>query len=363
MAEIVKHLEPDLEELRESYRSGKTKEASWRKSQLKGLLTLLKEQEKDIFKALEQDLGKHYAESYRDEVGTLSKSVNLALSSLKDWMSSRKAKLPIAAFPSTAEVFPEPLGLVLIISSWNLPFGLSLEPVIGAIAAGNAVVLKPSELAPASSSLLAKTIPTYLDKKAVKVIEGGVAIGEHLLCCKWDKIFFTGNARVGRIVMTAAANYLTPVTLELGGKCPAIFDSFSSSWDKEMVIKRVLGGKFGTCAGQACIAIDYILVQEGFAPTLVLLLTIPNSSSTFFFSFFVNSGFQTNRKSLFFLQTFQLELLRNMTKKMFGENPRETQSMARIINKQHFLRLKNLLDDPSVQSSIVHGGGMDEDNL
>ncbi|RVW32783.1 Aldehyde dehydrogenase family 3 member F1 [Vitis vinifera] len=325
MAEI-ENLEPDLEELRESYRSGKTKEASWRKSQLKGLLTLLKEQEKDIFKALEQDLGKHYAESYRDEVGTLTKSVNLALSSLKDWMSSRKAKLPIAVFPSTAEVFPEPLGLVLIISSWNFPFGLSLEPVIGAIAAGNSVVLKPSELAPASSSLLAKTIPTYVDKKAVKVIEGGAAVGEHLLRCKWDKIFFTGNPRVGRVVMTAAANHLTPVTLELGGKCPAIFDSFSSSWDKEMVIKRVLGGKFGACAGQACIAIDYILVQEGFAPTL-------------------------------------LELLRKMAKIMFGENPRETKSMARIINKQHFLRLKNILDDPSVQSCIVHGGGVDEDNL
>ncbi|KAL6341338.1 hypothetical protein AAG906_032456 [Vitis piasezkii] len=305
MAEI-ENLEPDLEELRESYRSGKTKEASWRKSQLKGLLTLLKEQEKDIFKALEQDLGKHYAESYRDEVGTLTKSVNLALSSLKDWMSSRKAKLPIAAFPSTAEVFPEPLGLVLIISSWNFPFAFR----------------------PGSSQLFSssKTIPTYLDKKAVKVIEGGAAVGEHLLRCKWDKIFFTGNPRVGRVVMTAAANHLTPVTLELGGKCPAIFDSFSSSWDKEMVIKRVLGGKFGACAGQACIAIDYILVQEGFAPTL-------------------------------------LELLRKMAKIMFGENPRETKSMARIINKQHFLRLKNILDDPSVQSCIVHGGGVDEDNL
>ncbi|MBA0594411.1 hypothetical protein Gorai_011316, partial [Gossypium raimondii] len=132
------------------------------------------------------------------------------------------AKLPSIALLSYAELVPEPLGLILVISSWNFPMGLSLEPLIGAIAAGNAVVIKPSELAAASSSLLANTLPNYLDTQAIKVIEGGPAVGQQLLHHKWDKIFFT-----------EAAKNLTPVTLELGGKCPAILDSLSWSWDKE----------------------------------------------------------------------------------------------------------------------------------
>ncbi|KAK9273287.1 hypothetical protein L1049_018094 [Liquidambar formosana] len=126
-------------------------------------------------------------------IGTLIKSVNFALKHVKEWMSSKKAKLPRIAFPSTAELVPEPLGLILIISSWNFPFGLSLEPLIGALAAGNTVVLKPSELSPKCSSLLANALPTYLDIKAVKVIQGGADVGEKLLHLKWDKILFTGG--------------------------------------------------------------------------------------------------------------------------------------------------------------------------
>ncbi|XP_057954955.1 aldehyde dehydrogenase family 3 member F1-like [Malania oleifera] len=324
--ELHSLLEREIEELRKTYRSGKTRDLCWRKAQLRGLLALLHEREEDIFKALKQDLGKHHVEAFRDEIGALIKSIHFALDGLKGWMSSRKVKLPIAAFPSTAELVPEPLGLVLIISTWNLPIGLSLEPLIGAIAAGNTAVLKPSELAPTCSSLLANAIPCYLDDKAVKVIQGDAKIGEQILQQKWDKIFFTGSVQVGRIVMAAAAYHLTPVTLELGGKCPAVVDSFSSSWDKEMAIKRILKGKFGVCAGQVCIGIDYILVQKEFASTLV-------------------------------------ELLKVMIKKMYGENPKELNSVARIINKQHFFRLRNLLDDPTVKHSIVHGGSLDEDDL
>ncbi|CAK9152451.1 unnamed protein product [Ilex paraguariensis] len=260
------------------------------------------------------------------QVGTVIKSVNYALGNLNQWMSSKKAKLPIVAFPSTAELVPEPLGLVLIISSWNFPLGLSLEPLIGAISAGNVAVLKPSELAPACSSVLAGNIHTYLDNKAVKVIQGGASVSEQLLQHKWDKIFFTGSAQVGRIVMSAAAKHLTPVTLELGGKCPAVVDSLASSWDREAAIKRILGGKFGACAGQACIAIDYILAEKTYTSTLV-------------------------------------EQLKVATKKMFGENPKESYSVARIVNKRHFLRLKNYLDEPMVRASIVYGGSFDEDNL
>lgn len=319
-------LERELEEMREIFSSGKTKEESWRRSQLKGLLSILEDREDDMVEALRKDVGKHPVESYRDEIGTLTKSVTYALKNLKQWMASERAKLPAIAFPSTAELVPEPLGVVLIISSWNFPFGLSLEPLIGAIAAGNVAVIKPSELAPTSAFVLADAIHSYLDIKAIKVIQGGPSIGDQLLQQKWDKIFFTGSTRVGRHVMTVAAQHLTPVTLELGGKCPAVLDSFSGPWNRGMSIKRVLVGKFGSCAGQACIGIDYILTEKTFLTTLV-------------------------------------EELKNFSKTMFGKNPKEANSIARIINKNHFLRLKALLDDPMVKASIVYGGTLDEDNL
>ncbi|KAF4351028.1 hypothetical protein G4B88_028828 [Cannabis sativa] len=314
--ECQKNLQGDLESMRVFYRSGATKEISWRKSQLKGLLTFLEENEADIMNALKQDLGKHYNEAFRDEVGTLIKSLNLALKSLKTWMSPKKARLPAIALLTTAELVPEPLGLVLIFSSWNFPFGLSLEPLIGALAAGNTAVLKPSELSPTCSFILANTMPSYLDGKAVKVIQGGSDVGEQLLQHRWDKIFFTGSPRVAQIVMSAAAKFLTPIVLELGGKCPAVFDSLSYSWDREAAVRRILVGKFGTCAGQACITIDHVLVEKNFLPILV-------------------------------------DLLKTNTRKMFGENPQLSNSMARIVNKHNFLRLKNLLDDPAVKSSIL----------
>ncbi|PIA42770.1 hypothetical protein AQUCO_02000312v1 [Aquilegia coerulea] len=317
--------ERELEDLRETFNSGETRSRKWRKTQLKGILMLVKENEKEIFDALYQDLGKHQAEAFRDEVGILLKSTNYALAHLKKWMTPKKIQLPYVAFPTTAEMVSEPLGVVLIFSSWNFPIGLCLEPMIGAIASGNTLVLKTSELAPASSSLLANLIPMYLDNKAIKVIEGGVSIAEQLLEKKWDKIFFTGSPRVGRLVMAAAAKHLTPVILELGGKCPAVVDSLETAMDRKIAVKRILGGKFGCCCGQACIGIDYILVEKKFAPILV-------------------------------------DCLKARIKKMFGENPRETNSIARIINKQHFLRLKSLLNEDEVKASIVYGGSIDEDN-
>ncbi|KAG2397768.1 Aldehyde dehydrogenase family 3 member [Vigna angularis] len=276
--------------------------------------------------ALMQDLGKHQLEAFRDEIGTLIKTLNLALKSLKAWMSGKKAELPQVALLTSAEIVSEPLGLVLIISSWNFPFGLSLEPLIGAIAAGNVAILKPSELSPASSSLLASSLTSYLDNKAIKVIQGGPQETQQLLEQRWDKIFFTGSARVGRIVMSAAVKNLTPVTLELGGKCPAVVDSLSSSWDIEATVKRIVVGKFGTCAGQACIAIDYVLVENKYCSKLV-------------------------------------ELMKVWIKKMFGENPQRSKTITRIVNKHHFSRLNNLLADKMVKESVVYGGSVDEENL
>nr|XP_043632394.1 aldehyde dehydrogenase family 3 member F1-like isoform X2 [Erigeron canadensis] len=326
MEAIVGDFEGELNELREVFKSGKTRDISWRRSQLHGILSLLKEREGDIFKALNQDLGKHHVEAYRDEIGTVAKSAKHALGNLKKWTSSKRAKLPLSTFPGRAKLVPEPLGVVLILSSWNFPFGLSFEPIIGAIAAGNAIILKPSELAPTCSSVLANIIRDYLDNSAIKVVEGGPYVGEKLLQHRFDKIFYTGGPRVGQSVMTAAAKNLTPVTLELGGKCPAVVDFLSSSWDKKIAVKRIIWGKFGACGGQACIAVDYILTQKKFAPILV-------------------------------------ELLKKYIKRSYGDNPMESNSLAKIINKKHFSRLKELLDEPHVKSSIVYGGSSNENDL
>ncbi|XP_077235934.1 aldehyde dehydrogenase family 3 member F1-like isoform X1 [Tasmannia lanceolata] len=319
-------IDQSMEELRESFKSRKTRSIAWRRSQLKGLQGLLEEKEGDIFRALQEDLGKPCAESYRDEVGTVKKSLNLSLACLEEWTSSKKVRLPMVLFPTSGELVAEPLGVVLIITSWNFPLGLALEPLIGAIAAGNAAVVKPSELSPACSSFLATNIPIYLDNKAIKVIQGGVSVSEQLLDKKWDKIFFTGSARVGRIVMSAASKHLTPVILELGGKCPAIYDTLSSYRDTKIAIRRITLGKWGLCSGQACIGIDYLLVEERNASALV-------------------------------------NMLKDRIQRNYGNDPRESNSMSRIVNKHHFQRLRNILKDPKVAASIVHGGSMDEDTL
>ncbi|RWR81794.1 aldehyde dehydrogenase family 3 member F1 [Cinnamomum micranthum f. kanehirae] len=284
-------MEESLEELRETFQSGKTRSAAWRRTQLRALDKFLHEKEEEIFKVLNQDLAKHPVEVYRDELGILVKSVNLALDSLDKWMASKKVQIPLVAFPTKGELVPEPLGVVLIFSSWNFPLGLALDPLIGAISAGNAVVLKPSEMAPACASLLAKYLPIYLDNKAVKVFEGGPMVGQQLLEQRWDKIFFTGSARVGRIVMGAAANHLTPVTLELGGKCPAVVDSITSLEDQE------------------------------------------------------------------------INLLKKTIKNFYGQNLKESGNIPKIVNRNQFMRLSNLLKDQMVKDSIIHGGSLDEDKL
>nr|AMJ39507.1 aldehyde dehydrogenase 3F1 [Bixa orellana] len=319
-------MEETLAELRETFKSRRTRPVAWRKKQLNAILNLIHDNEDLIFKALYKDLGKHPTEAFRDEVGVVEKSVRDSLSCLEKWVAPKKRPLPLVFFPARGEVLPEPLGVVLIFSSWNFPIILALEPVIGAVSAGNAVVLKPSELAPACSKFLKETIPLYLDKQAIRVIDGGADVGEKLLNLKWDKIFFTGSPRVGRIVLTAAAKHLTPVTLELGGKCPAILDTISNSAEMKVAVKRIAGGKWTPHIGQACIAIDYVLVQEHCAPTLI-------------------------------------ELLKKSIREFYGENPKDFKSISRIVNKHHFERVHNLLKDPEVASSIVHGGSVDEEKL
>ncbi|KAM0838487.1 hypothetical protein ACQ4PT_060936 [Festuca glaucescens] len=308
--------------LRDVYRNGRTRELAWRRSQLKGLVSLLTEKGEDIFDALRDDLGKHRTEAFRDEVGVLVKSVKNTLQNLEKWAAPEKAPTPLVSFPATALVVPEPLGVVLIFSCWNLPLGLALEPLSGALAAGNAVVLKPSELAPSTAAFLAANIPRYLDSEAVKVVVGAPEVGEKLMEHRWDKVLFTGGARVGCIIMTKAAKHLTPVALELGSKCPCIVDWLDSKRDSQVAVNRIIGAKWSTCAGQACIAIDYILVEEQFAPILI-------------------------------------ELLKSTIKRFFTK----PEDMARILNEKHFNRLSGLLKDHNVSCSVVHGGGMDPKTL
>ncbi|XP_020423670.1 aldehyde dehydrogenase family 3 member F1 isoform X3 [Prunus persica] len=324
--EAITEVEETLSELRQTFKSGRTRSVAWRKNQVSALLQLIHDQEDEIFKALYEDLGKHPVEVYRDEIGIVKKTINYTLSNLEKWVAPKKSRLPLLLFPTSGEVLPEPLGVVLIFASWNFPIALGLDPVIGAISAGNTVVLKPSEQAPACSSFLANTIPQYMDSKAVRVIEGGAEISELLLQQKWDKIFFTGSPQVGRIVMSAAAKNLTPVTLELGGKCPTILDSFSNPSDLKVAIKRIVGGKWGPCNGQACIGVDYILIEEKLASTLI-------------------------------------ELLKKTVKRFYSDSPKDSKCIARVINRGHFERLRNLLKDPLVAASIVHGGSLDEENL
>ncbi|KAL5704412.1 aldehyde dehydrogenase (NAD(+)) [Ranunculus cassubicifolius] len=312
-----------VKDLRESFASGKTKSYEWRVSQLNNILRLVEDKEKEIIEALNKDLAKPQLESFVAEISMTKNSVKGALKELKYWMKPEKVKTKITTFPSSAEIVAEPLGVVLIISAWNYPILLALDPVIGAIAAGNAVVLKPSEVAPASSSLLARFVADYLDTSSVKVVEGAVSETTALLEQKWDKIFYTGNGRVGRIVMAAAAKHLTPVVLELGGKSPCVVDS---NVNLTVAARRITYGKWACNNGQACIAPDYIITTKSFAPTLV-------------------------------------EALQRTLEEFYGKNLLESKDMSRVVNSYHFDRLSKLLDDDKVSGKIVYGGQRDKTSL
>ncbi|KAI9097645.1 hypothetical protein K1719_025416 [Acacia pycnantha] len=312
-----------VEELRGIFASGTTRSYEWRVSQLKALSKLLDDREQQIIEALRSDLCKPPLETVVYEIAMLKNSCRVALKELKHWMKPEKVKTSIATFPSSAEIVSEPLGVVLIISAWNYPFLLSLDPVIGAIAAGNTVVLKPSEIAPVTSSLLVKLLEEYMDNSSIKVVEGAVDETSALLQQKWDKIFYTGNGRVGRIVMAAAAKHLTPVVLELGGKSPVVVDS---DINLRVAARRIIAGKWGCNNGQACISPDYILTTKDFAPKLI-------------------------------------DALKTELGKFYGENPLESKDLSCIVNLNHFARLTKLLEDDKVAGMIVHGGEKDESKL
>lgn len=255
--------------LRNVFGSGETKSESWRRTQLLGFQRMLTAHRSDFESALATDLGKSVAEANLTEIGFLQTEVAHTLRHLSRWMSPKRVTPPPALFPASARVVREPLGVVLIIAPWNYPLMLALSPLLGAIAAGNTAVVKPSELAPATSATIARLLPQYLDPHAIAVVTGGVPQTTALLAEKFDHIFYTGSGRVGKIVATAAAQHLTPITLELGGKSPTYIDG---SVPLPEVAKRLAWAKFLN-AGQTCVAPDYVLAQSEVLARLTPLLT------------------------------------------------------------------------------------------
>lgn len=259
--------------LRRTFATGRTRPLSWRTAQLRGLERLLTESEEAIAAALAEDLGRSAAEAFIGDVGATLAEVTFARKHLARWMRPRRTGLPLAGLPGRAWYQYEPLGVVLVIGPWNYPFYLTLGPMVGALAAGDCVIVKPSEHAPRSSALLAELLPRYLDAAAVAVVEGESEVTQELLAQRMDHVFFTGGTEIGRLVMQAAAAQLTPVTLELGGKSPVIV---TANADLEVAARRIAWLKLMN-SGQTCLAPDYVLVdssvRDAFVDHLVRTVT------------------------------------------------------------------------------------------
>lgn len=302
----------------EFFRNGKTLEYSFRKSRLQALKNMLKNYESEIYRALKKDLNKSAHEALTTELGFLYMEIDFAIKQLKNWMEPEKADAPITHKGTKNFIHKEPYGVALIIAPWNYPLHLAIAPAIGAIAAGNTVVLKPSEFTGETSKLLADMIQRTFDRDYFTVVEGAKDVSQQLLEQRFDYIFFTGSSNVGKIVMQQASKHLTPVTLELGGKSPAIVDKDANI---DLSAKRIIWGKF-TNAGQTCVAPDYIYVHEKVKSKLI-------------------KAMKKNIHSL------------------YGKKPLDNKDYVRIVHKNHFTRLKNFLSN----GQVIHGGATNEENL
>ncbi|MET8816299.1 aldehyde dehydrogenase family protein [Streptomyces sp. NPDC004549] len=301
--------------LRDTFRTGRTKSVEWRTGQLRRLRAMLTEHGADLAAALHADLGKSATEAYRTEIDFTIREIDHTLEHLEEWLRPEPAPVPAyLGADATAWTQYDPLGVVLVVAPWNYPAQLLLAPMVGALASGNAVVAKPSELAPATSAALAELIPAYLDTDAVAVVEGGIPETTALLAERFDHIFYTGNGTVGRVVLRAAAEHLTPVTLELGGKSPAFVDRDT---DLDVVADRLVRGKFLN-AGQTCVAPDYVLTDPETAPALEAALV-------------------------------------RAVEGVYGTDPAASPEYGRIVNERHFDRLSGLLDS----GRVVVGGASD----
>lgn len=251
--------------LRKTFASGRTRSLEWRKQQLLALVRLVEENEDAITKALAEDLDRNPVEAFIADIATTAAEAKYAAKRLRRWMRRKYLLLEAPQLPGRGWVEYEPYGTVLIIGAWNYPFYLTLGPAVGALAAGNAVILKPSEIAPASSRLMAELVPRYLDRDAVAVIEGDGMVSQELIKQGLDRVMFTGGTEIGRKVYEGAAKHLTPVTLELGGKSPVIV---AADADLDVAAKRIAWIKIMN-AGQTCVAPDYVLADAAICDELV----------------------------------------------------------------------------------------------
>ncbi len=291
-----------LQRNREFFNTGKTNDIRFRITQLKKLRESILANKDEMLKALWEDLKKPGFEAYIGEIGIVLNEIEHALANIRQWTKGRRTGTPAIYSPARSLILPEPYGMVLIIGPWNYPFQLTLAPLVGAIAAGNTAIIKPSELAPRSAEVLARIVASAFDNEYVSVTIGGIEISQELINERFDYIFFTGGPEIGKIVMQAASRNLTPITLELGGKNPAIVDNEISL---KAVAKKITWGKFLN-AGQSCLAPDYLLVHQEAKDEL-------------------------------------LQRIKENIHEFYGENPKLSRDYARIVNEHHFHRIARLL--------------------
>jgi aldehyde dehydrogenase (NAD+) len=300
-----------LQRLRATFATGKTHPIEWRLQQLRELARMMREHENDFAEALKADLGKCQFEAVLTEMSFVESEANYAIKHLRKWLKPKRVGTPLMALPGRSYIQPEPKGVVLIIAPWNYPLSMVCAPLVGAIAAGNCAVMKPSEITAHTSAALARIVPRYLDPDAFAIVEGGVPETTELLEHPYDHILYTGNERVARIVMTAAAKHLSPVTLELGGKSPCIIDK---SADLDVAASRIAWGKFIN-AGQTCVAPDHVLVHRSVAAQ--------------------------------FADTLAAKI-----KQFYGDDPRQSPDFCRIASERHAARFAKLLEGQK-----IHTGG------
>lgn len=309
---------PIVEAQREWFGKGITLDYQYRKQALERLAESIKKHEKELLDAIKTDLGKSAIEAYMCEVGLTLEEIAYTKRNLRSWAKTKCRPTPLTNFPAKSMIVQEPYGVVLVMSPWNYPVLLTLQPLVGAIAAGNCVVVKPSAYSPATSSVLTILLREAFPPEHVAVVEGGRAENQSLLEQRFDYIFFTGGVNVGKMVMEKAAQHLTPVTLELGGKSPCIVDSTA---DLELAAKRITFGKWLNC-GQTCIAPDYVLVEETVHDRLT-------------------------------------ELLKKEIIRQYGNDALANADYGKIINRKHFDRINGLIN----QQKVVYGGQSKETTL
>lgn len=307
-----------VEKQRQFFNNGNTKDINFRVEQLIKLRNAIISSEDDITTALYNDLHKPSFEAYSTEIMQILNEIKFAIKNLKRWAKPKKVKTPLELFPGKSLIYPQPYGVVLNIAPWNYPFQLCLGPLVPILAAGNCAVIKPSELAPHSSSLIAKLIREIFTEDYCTVIEGGIEETKELLDQKWDFIAFTGSSAIAKIIAQSAAKSLTPMLLELGGKSPCIVHGDA---DIKIAARRIVWGKFSN-AGQTCIAPDYILADKNISQQLKEELVI-------------------------------------QIKSFYGDNIKESPDYSRIINLKHFNRLVSYLNN----EQIYHGGDNDDKSL